>query len=466
MRWRRRFFLPFATLLLPIHLAAQAYEGPFRIGGVVVTGNKVTRDRVVLRELTLQEGDTLNTQELQAALARSRENLLNTGLFNTVTVLPVFLGPQEAFVQVEVNERWYLWPSPIFELADPNFNTWWRTKDFDRVNWGLYLYRYNFRGMNETVYLKAQLGYAQQYGVKYKIPFLSRDGRWGLSVAGGYYQQNEITVATEDNERIFYRPLEGNARTEWNADTELTFRRTHDVRHAFRLAYRSATVVPEVALGWPDHFNDGAPSISYLSIGYTFLRDRRDTRIFTTVGSYAELKVDRFGLGLLDEHDPENTVIYGTVKKWWHPAERWIASLGLRGRTTLGPPPPYFIQEGLGYTHYVRGYEYYVIDGQHFVLGRANVFFALVKPLTRRVGFMPMEAFRTLHLALYLNAFADMGHVWDDRYAAQNPLANAWLNGQGLGLDLVTSYDQVVRGEYSLNARGEHGFFLHFTQPF
>lgn len=76
------------------------------------------------------------------------------------------------------------------------------------MNWGLYLYRYNFRGMNETVYLKAQLGYAQQYGVKYKVPFLSRDGRWGLSVGGGYYQQNEITVATEDNERIFRPPEE------------------------------------------------------------------------------------------------------------------------------------------------------------------------------------------------------------------------------------------------------------------
>lgn len=67
-------------------------------------------------------------------------------------------------------------------------------------------------------------------------------------------------------------------------------------------------MVPEVALGWPDHFNDGAPSISYLSIGYTFLRDRRDARIFTTAGSYAELKVDRFRLGLLDEHAPENTI--------------------------------------------------------------------------------------------------------------------------------------------------------------
>ncbi|MBK8339806.1 MAG: hypothetical protein IPK99_07315 [Flavobacteriales bacterium] len=51
------------------------------------------------------------------------------------------------------------------------------------------------------------------------------------------------------------------------------------------------------------------------------------------------------------------------------------------------------------------------------------------KPLTRRVGFMPMEAFRTLHLAIYLNAFADMGHVWDTRCAALNPLANQCLNG-------------------------------------
>jgi len=466
MRWRRHFLLPLLPLLLPMHLAAQAYEGPFRLGGVVVTGNKVTRDRVILRELTMQEGDTVSAEELQAAVVRSRENLLNTGLFNTVVVLPVFLGPQEAFVQVEVNERWYLWPSPIFELADPNFNTWWRTKDLDRVNWGFYLYRYNFRGRNETVYFKAQLGYAQQYALKYKVPIVDREGRWGLSVGGGYFQQNEITVATVDNERIFFKPPTGNARTEWNAEAEITLRRTHDVRHAIRIGYRNSTVVPEVPMGWPDHFNEGAGAIAYLSLGYTLIRDRRDTRIFTTTGSYAELKVDRLGLGVFGSNAPENTVVYATVKKWWHPAERWIMALGLRGRTTLGPPPPYFLQEGLGYSHYVRGYEYYVIDGQHFVLGRANVFFALVKPLTRRVGFLPIEAFRTFQLALYLNAFADMGRVWDSRYAQQNPLANTWLNGEGIGLDLVTSYDQVVRGEYSLNGRGEHGFFLHFTQPF
>ncbi|MBK9539797.1 MAG: hypothetical protein IPO12_13780 [Flavobacteriales bacterium] len=85
----------------------------------MVTGNKVTRDRVILRELTAQEGDTLSAEELQAAVVRSRENLLNTGLFNTVVVLPVYLNPQEAFVQVEVNERWYLWPRPSSNWRTP-----------------------------------------------------------------------------------------------------------------------------------------------------------------------------------------------------------------------------------------------------------------------------------------------------------------------------------------------------------
>jgi hypothetical protein len=77
-----------------------------------------------------------------------------------------------------------------------------------------------------------------------------------------------------------------------------------------------------------------------------------------------------------------------------------------------------------------------------------------------------MEAFKTLHMALYLDLFADMGRVWDSRFSAANSLNNQWLNGYGLGLNLVTSYDQVVRGEYTLNGLGEHGFFLHFTQPF
>ncbi|HMC96293.1 MAG TPA: POTRA domain-containing protein, partial [Flavobacteriales bacterium] len=117
-----------------------------RVMGVTITGNTKTRDRIILRELIVHEGDSLSSTALYDKLERSRQNLMNTALFNTVSVQPLYLAPGAAMVEVTVNERWYIWPALIFDLADPNFNTWWLTKDFSRVNYGLYLYKYNFRG--------------------------------------------------------------------------------------------------------------------------------------------------------------------------------------------------------------------------------------------------------------------------------------------------------------------------------
>jgi hypothetical protein len=79
---------------------------------------------------------------------------------------------------------------------------------------------------------------------------------------------------------------------------------------------------------------------------------------------------------------------------------------------------------------------------------------------------IPFEAFRTLYVAVYLNAFTDQGYVADAVNGAANPLANQWQQGYGLGLDLVTSYDQVLRMEWAVNRLSETGFYLHFTQPF
>ena len=101
-----------------------------RVVGVTLSGNKVTRDRIILRELLVQEGDSLGTAAFYERLERSRQNLMNTGLFNTVDLLPLFLDMRTVIVEVVVNERWYLWPAIVFDLADPNFNTWWLTTLF------------------------------------------------------------------------------------------------------------------------------------------------------------------------------------------------------------------------------------------------------------------------------------------------------------------------------------------------
>lgn len=465
----QRRLLPLLFLIGCVQLRAQdtttTSGPPVRIMGITITGNAKTRDRIILRELLVHEGDSLGTTTLYDKLERSRQNLMNTALFNTVSVQPLYLSPGAAMVEVTVNERWYLWPAVIFDLADPNFNTWWLTKDFSRVNYGLYLFKYNFRGQNETVYVKAQFGYTRQFALRYKVPYIDRKQRLGLSIGGSFFQQAEITAATVDDKRVLIKNPDGSNRDEWKADAELSLRRTHDVRHFWRLGYTQAEVQDTITNVALDYFDGRATTSRFLSLGYALIWDQRDVRIYPRAGHYAEVRIDRLGLGVLGENEPDVTTLYGTVKEWWKVSEKVTLQVSLRGKGTFGTPS-YYVQEGLGYTHSVRGYEYYIIDGEHFALGKSNVILQLIKPHTYRLEGMPLEAFRTFYFALYLDLFVDAGRVWDSRYAEQNFLANQWMSGTGVGLDLVTSYDQVVRGEYTFNALGEHGFFLHFTQPF
>lgn len=456
-----------ALVLLAIGAVAQDSANVFmlRVVGVQITGNRITKERIILREMLVQEGDSMDATLFYERLERSRQNLMNTGLFNTVTLAPLYITMRTVVVQVVVNERWYLWPAVIFDLADPNFNTWWRTKDLGRVNYGAYLYRYNFRGRNETVYLKAQFGYTQQFALRYKVPNLDRHQRWGLSVGGSHLQQAEVTAGTLNNERILLNNPEGPNRTEWKADVEVSLRRGHDVRHYGRLGFVKASVTDTVVATALDYFDGNVTHTRFLTLGYGIVWDRRDVRIYPRRGHFAELRVDRYGLGFLEESAPGITTIYASLKKLWMPAERLTLALSARGKYTDGTPP-YYVQQGLGYGDMVRGYEYYVIDGEHYVLGKANMVVQLVRPTTKRLEAVPMEAFRTLYFALYLNLFADAGRVQDSRYAGQNFLADQWMSGYGIGLDLVSSYDQVLRTELTLNALGERGFFLHFTQPF
>lgn len=436
-----------------------------QVMGITIAGNKVTRDRIILRELVVNEGEALSSTALYEKLERSRQNLMNTGLFNSVNVLPLYLNKTSAMIEVTVNERWYWWPSVVFDLADPNFNTWWLTKNLSRVNYGLYLFKYNFRGQNETVYINAQLGYTQQYAIRYRVPYLDKQQKWGMSVGASFYQQAEITAGTIDNKRILIRNPDGSNRDVWSADIGATLRKTHDIRHSWMLGFTQAEVADTVVSVSEDYFNGNANTTRYLSLVYSVTWDKRNLRSFPTDGHFAELRLDRYGLGLLDENSPDITTAYLEATRWFALNERFTLSLGARGKSTFGRQP-YYVQQGLGYRNAVRGYEYYVIDGDHYALGKANFLFALFKPKTFRVEFIPIESFRTVYFALYLDAFVDAGYVWDSRYADQNFLANSPMSGYGLGLDLVTSYDQVARLEYTFNALGESGFFLHFTHPF
>lgn len=460
-------WLAIVLLLQAIPVAGQdttgAYPGPFRVSGIVVDGNRITKERVVLRELTFAEGDTLTAAALYGQLARSRDNLMNLGLFNTVNVLPNYLGAHEVFIVVSLNERWYWWPQPLIRLADPNFNTWWLTKDLRRINFGLEFFAFNMRGRNETLVAKAQLGYSREFGLAYRIPFVDKRQRWGVQVSGSYAEQDEITIGTAGNKRILLKTPTQNIIQGWRTGATLTLRRTHYIRHGLSIGWNDLAVRDTVVERNADYLATGAHQVGYASLAYTMVLDRRDSRAFPLSGSYGRLALEQCGIG---PQQPDVTSLVATVQHSWKHGERWSLGASLGGKASLGTGAHYFLQEGLGYGDYLRGYEYYIIDGQHWFLGKANVLFTLVKPRIYRVEAVPLEAFRTFYIAVYLNAFSDQGYVADEFHGRLNPLANHWQQSYGLGLDLVTSYDQVLRLEAAVNGLRETGFYLHFTQPF
>lgn len=460
-----RLLFLFLFLLLFNALLAQDDSTYHVIRGVIVAGNKVTKEHIILREMELQVGDTVGTKAMYGLLERSKNNLVNTRLFNTVEVLPGYLNSKDILLNVLLEERWYIWPVPIFEIAETNFNTWWLTKDFSRTNYGGYLQWHNFRGRRESLYLKLRFGYSKQYALSYQVPFVNKAQDLGLGFSVNYFQNREITVGTTDNKRIFYSPDgKNNAREVFTANANATYRGGLYTRHIGTIQYTNGLVKDTVTIAYPDYFYDNADRSEYMSLSYTFQYDKRDVKAYPLKGQLLQATVLKDGLGILQHGNLDLWTGWLTFKQYGQLAGRFYYGSAAKFKTTTNTPP-YFNQKALGYNDYVRGYEYYVIDGQHFALLKSNVKYQLVKPKYFDMGKLKTSFLGTFHFAFYLNAFFDVGYVAGDLYEQQNPLNNELMYGYGLGLDLVTVYDFVIRGEVTRNKLGENGFFLHFTQP-
>ena len=133
-------FLTILCLLLSTALNAQELY----IRNIQIDGLKTTKDATVLRELSFSVGDYVTFQELHSLLDENKSNLLNQWLFNFVDLTPI-INESEVDIILKVTERWYVWPYPVFEISERNFNVFWDSlrhsnfEDFSRLNYGVFL---------------------------------------------------------------------------------------------------------------------------------------------------------------------------------------------------------------------------------------------------------------------------------------------------------------------------------------
>jgi outer membrane protein assembly factor BamA len=435
------------------------------VGSIRFEGNQITRENILRREMTFSEGDTLQLHELSKECEVSSSLLFNTRLFNFVEYTIAELVPGEIEVVFKLVERWYWWPQLLLELADPNFNTWWQTRDPMRINYGFELYRQNFRGSNQDLKVRCKTGYTKEFGLSYRIPFFSRNQQVGLQLGWSYREQDEITIGTRNNQREFYLEPGNPGRTEQIANVEITYRPGLFVKYTGSIAYVHTQVRDSLAEYNPDYLANGESFIRYLKLFYSMQVEKRDNRAYPLRGYFIQTDISQRGMGLINTDGLGVFEMAASLKAYFPlPLEHCYFAAGLRLKAVPTANIPYYVQEGLGYGSYLRGYEYFVVDGQQLALLRSNLKYELLGKREFNLGFGP-EKFSRVHTALWLNIFADAGKVWDRYYAAENPLSNRWLGSVGVGLDLVTYYDRVFRLEWAINKFRKPGVYLHFVQP-
>ena len=434
------------------------------ISQLIVTGNKVTRLSIIQRELLIHEKDTLAFFVFEKATERSRDNLMNTSLFNFVTITHQMVSEQHAIVIIDVKERWYILPKPIFELVDRNFNEWVKSGDWSRVNCGLYLDWNNFRGRNETLKFQFKWGYSQRIGIFYTIPYINKNQKEGLSFGYAYGRNREVGYKVENSKQLLYDD-KNFVRKEIYGGFKYSRRSGYYNTSSISLEYRYNTINDTVAILNPDYLGNGKTSQSLITIAWMFRRDMRDFKVYALKGYLLDFEVVKNGVGLL-ENEPDLLYLQSNLKVFRQLAKRWYIATSLKGKLSGQSFAPYFNQRAFGFGNdFVRGYEYYVVPGQNFILSRNSFKFALLPTRVISLPFSKLEKFRTIPYAFYLNANFDMGYVYDRQFELDNPIGNTWQIGYGFGIDYVSYYNLVMRLEYSFNKFGENGFFLHFTAP-
>ncbi len=463
------FFLV-VRMFIVFPVSAQSDTSSFSIiHAINLTGNKQTKESIILRELKFNMGDTLLNKNLGMILKTGRENIFNTRLFNFVTIDTAYL-PRTCLLEVNINvvERWYLWPIPFLEISDRNFNVWWETRDFSRLTFGIDLTFSNVRGRNETLTLLTHYGFNQMYGFSYKIPYFNAKQTLGTGFGADVELNHEVVIQSSHNKPVYYKDPVSFPKQLISAYVEFMLRPDIYSTHTLGLAY-DAYYLQDTLLRIPGFSMSSSNSQKFATIYYQYKNDHRDIQYYPLKGYYIDVEFNHsFPFSIT-----HNTYVKTNLRKFLQIYNRWYFASGLTLKFSLEKEQPYYLQRGLGYgREYVRGYEYYIVDGQHFALLKNNLKFAIIPTYILRLPFLKSAKFNTIPLALYINLFTDLAYVYhyeqgygDAFSGVGNNLQNRLLAGYGLGLDFTTYYDVVIRCEFAMNLLGKPGVYLHFSAP-
>jgi outer membrane protein assembly factor BamA len=459
---RIAFFLCF--FLLSQSIAAQPCgTSTVLIDSISFSGNEVSKSRMLLFELNISPGDTLRADQLDELLEENRKRLFNLRLFHEVGYTYTCHEGRVA-VLYAMQERFYLYPIPILDLADRNFNAWLERRDWSRVDYGINLIRRNFRGRNEEVRMRVQQGFNKRLEFIYRVPYISRSHKLGMDFGIADYRSRAIDYQTLNNRQRFFVQDRGVPIQRTTLTTGLIHRQSVQRQEGLRVTYVQEGVADTVLALNPEYYNYNMQERQYMRLELSKVVNLRNSFIYPLTGSYFEaIAAQTF---FLNDSGAPITTLRAKYVDYRNISGKYYYFVGGEAQARFSRRYAYADNVALGFRSLVRGYELQVVGGQHFGLFKQGLTRELFEHKGVHLKFIRSPKFNKVPLALYANAFTDAGYVVDDAFEKGNPLANRLLMGAGAGLHLVTFYDFVFRAEYTINREGSKGFYLSGRFPF
>lgn len=447
--------------LISISLSAQSDN--VIINDILFVGNKKTNDRVIKYELDIEVGDTIPLNMLDEMISLEEKRILNTRLFTFVKINIKNWNQETGLLDLELNiqENWYIYPAPIFELADRSFNVWWKEqmRSLERVNYGARIDHLNLTGNKDRLKLKLQFGYVRKYEIKYSFPYLKNG--WGLSTNILYAEQREIGYVTEGNKTLFQSlDDERIMLTRFRVSASLSKRTGLRFFQSFRFAYHQNGIDQFVVDNLnSEYFLNGSNGLRFLQVEYDADYDKRIFTLYPEGGYRLRVNIKKDGFGF--EGDYNNLSITGSVEKYWKPWNAFILESRLRAKTNILRNRISFANNtGLGYGgNIITGYELFVIDGTDWILHK-NAIKVPIFDLTTNWNWMKLRQYKKVSIKAWLRWNMDYGYVNERDYTEGNLLNNQWLLGFGPALDMLLYNTFSLQFEYSFNEIGDQGFFI------
>ncbi len=407
---------------------------------VILNGNNVTDDGIILREMKLKKGETYSSKQRDD----DQRSIHNLGLFADEEIVPEQDGDKKVKLHVNVKEKWYIYPIPQASITDG---------DLRKITIGMNVRWQNFRGQNENVSMNFGLGYNPFVRGSYSIPWIGKNLHMFASVSGGFQREANrslLALGRTTGEEIIYA-----------RDTNFDYMNYNAKLTVGKYFARKFSVYAEGGYSflrvsqYADNRTLSPTGVDkYVLMGLGLNYDSRDSRDYSVDGYMVHVNYEHYGL-------LSRTVDFGRFNletRNYLPVnltDSYAITFATRLFTSVavGSLIPFYNHMYLGYGNdFVRGWARYGFEGDNDLTLYNEVRVPIIQPnqikgdqipIIRSLPYIHKFAYR---YGMYFTMFYDIGTVWneDDRFKSVH-----FLNGTGIGLNAILPFGMVGKVEWA-----------------